>query len=507
MDKPIQTVVILGGGSAGFLSALALKIKMPQLSVTVVHASEIPIIGVGEATTAWMPWFLHEYLGLDRQEFYDKALPVWKLGIRFIWGSGDRPYFNYPFDAALTVKAGTLPKNTGYYCLHSTQKSTLYSHLMNRGKSPCFKTASQELYIDEKFGYHIENSTFVSYLSEQAKKVGIEVLNKTFLNAQRSESGSIESLQFTDSSILAGDLFIDCSGFRSSLLGHTLGEPFSSFANSLFCDSAVTGTWLREDIIQPFTTAETMENGWCWRIDLRDRVNRGYVYASAFTSDEAAAAELKAKNPQLELDGKLIRFKSGRYRRTWVKNVVALGNASGFVEPLESTGLHMICETAKMLCDVLLDSNQSPSESLIDIANQSLGRKWDDIRNFLAIHFKYNQRIPSKFWQHCWNETELGSAQALIDFFKDNGPSALAQSFLPAESVFGLNGYFNLLIDQGINPRILPVIPDEEQQVWQHMLRQLEAVSQNALTLQDAFQSVQNRQGKWLVPQLMSGVR
>ncbi|WP_404790465.1 tryptophan 7-halogenase [Altericista sp. CCNU0014] len=507
MGAPIQTVVILGGGSAGFLCALALKTKIPQLSVTVVRAPEIPIVGVGEATTAWMPWFLHEYLGLDRQEFYDKAQPVWKLGIRFIWGPDNRPYFNYPFDAALTAKAGALSKNTGYYCLHSTQGSSLYSHLMARGKSPCFRTASQELYIDEKFGYHIENSTFVAYLTCQAAKVGVRVLNKTFVEAKRKESGAIESLYFKDGTTLPGDLFVDCSGFRSVLLGGTLRESFTSFANSLFCDSAVTGTWMREDSIQPFTTAETMESGWCWRIDLTDRVNRGYVYASAFASDEAAAAELKHKNPQLELDGKLIRFKSGRYGRSWVQNVVAVGNASGFVEPLESTGLHMICETAKMVCDVLLDSDRNPSESLVGTVNRSLGKKWDDIRNFLAIHFRLNRRVSSEFWKHCWNDVELDSARELIDFFQDNGPSLLAQSLLPSESVFGLNGYFNLLIDQGIKPRVLPFISAEERQVWQHMLQQLETVSHNALTVKDAFLLIQNRQGKWLVPQLTSGVR
>ncbi|WP_427159569.1 tryptophan halogenase family protein [Aliinostoc sp. HNIBRCY26] len=498
MEKIIHNVVIFGGGSAGFLSALALKVKMPFLNVVVVHSTTIPIIGVGEATTAWIPWFLHQYLGFNREQFYEETQPVWKLGIKFIWGDPSQSHFNYPFVTHLADKLAVLQKSTAYYCLDSTTDSSIYSLLMEQYKSPCFRRKDGEFVIDERFGYHIENSSFVAYLEKRALELGIQIIDQPVVDITVAENGDIHQLRLQNGKSVTGDLFIDCSGFRSTLLGEILQEPFCSFATSLFCDSAVTGTWMRDDPIYPFTTAETMQAGWCWQIDLQDRVNRGYVYSSAFISDDAALQEMKQKNPLMSDDVSQIRFKSGRHQRFWVKNVVAVGNASGFVEPLESTGLHMIGETIKCVCDVLIDSDQRPTPALINLANRAIAQKWDDIRDFLSIHFKFNHYVESEFWQHCQQYTDIGEAAAIVDFFQNNGPSPIGQILLRPNSVFGYNGYLNLLMGQRVVTKYQNKHDTLDLDYWRQVKNYFIKNCDNALSIHEAIQVVKERKCQWL---------
>ncbi|MEH2108961.1 tryptophan 7-halogenase [Nostoc sp.] len=498
MEKTIHNVVVFGGGSAGFLSALALKVKMPALNVVVVHSTTIPIIGVGEATTAWIPWFLHKYLELNREQFYEETQPIWKLGIKFIWGDSSQSHFNYPFVTHLADKLSVLSKSTAYYCLDSTTESSLYSLLMEQYKSPCFRRENGDFVVDERFGYHIENVSFVSYLERRATEIGIKIIDKPVVNIEVAENGYIRQLKFDDGTMQAGDLFVDCSGFRSALLGEILQEPFCSFASSLFCDSAVTGTWMRDDAINPFTTAQTMQSGWCWQIDLPDKVNRGYVYSSAFINDDDALQEMKRHNPLMSDEHSLIRFKSGRHQRFWVNNVVAVGNASGFVEPLESTGLHMIGETIKCVCDVLIDSDQQPTPALINLANRAIAQKWDDIRDFLSIHFKFNHRIESEFWQHCWHQTDIGDAEAIVDFFQHNGPSSLGQILLRPNSVFGYNGYLNLLMGQRVATKYQSHNDTLDLDRWRQIQNYFTKQCTNALSIHEAIQVVKERKCQWL---------
>ncbi|MEH1793164.1 tryptophan halogenase family protein [Nostoc sp.] len=498
MEKTIHNVVVLGGGSAGFLSALALKVKMPWLNVVVVHSTNIPVIGVGEATTAWIPWFLHKYLELNREQFYEETQPIWKLGIKFIWGDSTQSHFNYPFVTHLADKLSVLSKSTAYYCLDSTTESSIYSLLMEQNKSPCFQRENGDFVVDERFGYHIENTSFVAYLERRAAELDIKIIDKAVVNIEVTENGYIRQLKFTDETTLAGDLFVDCSGFRSTLLGETLQEPFCSFSSSLFCDSAVTGRWMRDDAIQPFTTAQTMQSGWCWQIDLQDKVNRGYVYSSAFISDDDALQEMKRQNPLMGDEHNLIRFKSGRHQRFWVKNVVAVGNASGFVEPLESTGLHMIGETIKCVCDVLIDADQQPTPGLINLANRAIAQKWDDIRDFLSIHFKFNRRVESEFWRHCWHETDIGDAETVVDFFQNNGPSPIGQILLRKNGVFGYNGYLNLLMGQQVPTKYQSDNDTLDLDNWRQVKNHFIKNCANALPIQEAIQVVKERKCQWL---------
>ena len=254
--------------------------------------------------------------------------------------------------------------------------------------------------------------------------------------------------------LLSADLYVDCSGFRSLLLGKTLKEPFTPFASTLFCDRAVVGSWMRGDeVIKPYTTAETMSAGWCWRIEHPDCINRGYVYSSSFIDDERAESELHGQRTPKLLDTRLVRFLlRPEFERAWVKNVVAIGNAAGFVEPLESTGLAVICDSARILAGCLYECDRAPRPSYVNHYNQGIfSQGWDATRDFLGIHYKFNTRYATPFWQAARADTVLGPVQELIEFYQENGPTAIFRhNLLSPNSIFGMEGYLALLIGQKV---------------------------------------------------------
>lgn len=418
----INRVIILGGGSAGYLAALALKGKMSDLSVTVIRSKEIGVIGVGEGSTAALPDFLHQYLRMDPQKFFAVTRPTFKMGLRFIWGR--RPYFNYSFTNQFDENVSGLPKSAAFYCWNDMDYGDPGSAMMSldrvfpRGQNgdPVFHNA---------FGYHIENVKFVRFLEEYAAGLGVVTLDDTMAEVQQDESG-IRALLLKSGRRETADLFVDASGFISLLLGKARAEPYISYGKSLYCDRAVVGSWNRsgpeDEVIKPYTTCETMDAGWCWQIDHEDHVNRGYVYSSPFLSDAAAEAELRRKNPKIG-PTHIVRFVSGRYRNLWVKNVVAIGNAGGFVEPLEATGLAAIVLQSRYLAETLLDGDRVVTPSSRNYYNRILTRNWDGIRDFLSIHYRFNTRLDTPFWQHCRAECDVAGAAEFMEVYREHGPS------------------------------------------------------------------------------------
>ena len=222
---------------------------------------------------------------------------------------------------------------------------------------------------------------------------------------------------------VAADLYVDCSGFASALLAKTLGEPFVSYKSSLFCDRAVVGGWERADEpIKPYTTCETMNAGWCWQIEHEMRINRGYVYGSDFISDTDAEAEFRAANPRIA-STRIVKFVSGRYQRCWVKNVVAIGNSSGFVEPLEATALGVIGVYSSLLADMLVNCDREIRPCQVAHFNRYHARYWDGIRDFLAVHYRFNDRLRTPFWEHCLRHTELAGARRSSSISRRTAPA------------------------------------------------------------------------------------
>ncbi|MFP6613560.1 MAG: tryptophan halogenase family protein [Pirellulales bacterium] len=462
----VQRVVILGGGSAGFLAALTFRLQLPQLHVHVVHSPDIPVIGVGESTTRAVPIFLHDMLGLDRAEFFREVQPSWKLGLRLEWGDPAQTHFNYPFDYCIGEKVKGLEKLAAFYCLDDMTDFSLFGALMDHGRSPCIIQNGQ-IKADNRTAYHIKNESFIDYLRLKSKQQGAELIEGSVVDVDRDESGDVTALKLSDGRVVEGDLFIDCSGFRSVLLDKTMGERYVNYGDTLFCDRAVIGSWVRDDEILPFTTAETMNHGWCWRIEFRDVVTRGYVYSSKFCSDDEAMREMKEKNPALGDDLSVIKFRCGRYENFWVNNVAAVGNASGFVEPLEATALHLIIEQIRFVVQSLCDSDCRVAPAMREVENERFRRIWDDTRDFLAVHYRFNRMLDTPFWQHCREHTDLGGAQRLVDYYRDAGPSGLNNIVMEPRSIFGYVGYITMLVGQRVATNVRRQLTDRERKAWE----------------------------------------
>jgi len=462
---PIQTVLVLGAGSAGLMAAVTLKRKLPQLDVRVVRSPDIGVIGVGEGTTLAFPRHFFEYLKLEQHGFYEQAEPTWKLGIRFLWGP--RREFYYTFAYEFEKRFPELSRNNGFYFTDACLWAGLVSAFMAHDKAFPRRTDGTPQFHNNH-AYHIENKKLVGWLENVGRANGVQVLDATI--TPEPGAHGIAALITETGERLSADLFIDASGFRSELLGRALGEPLLSYTDALFCDRAVIGGWPRTDEpIKPYTVAETMDAGWCWQIEHEHFINRGYVYASNFISDDAASEEFLRKNPKVATELRLVKFRSGRYARNWIGNVVGIGNAVGFVEPLEATALQVICVEINTLADALIDSLCAPTPTLVELYNRYNSQAWDDIRDFLAIHYKFNTRLDTPFWRACRNDTKLHGAQFLVDFYRENGPSVVASAQLlhPSNS-FGMDGYLALLIGQNV-PHAKPYTPSgKEKEIWRN---------------------------------------
>jgi tryptophan halogenase len=493
MSHPIRTIVVLGGGSAGLMSALALKTQLPALDVSIIRSKEIGIIGVGEGSTVSLTKFIHQYIAVDNADFYRTARPTWKLGLKFIWGP--RPYFHYTFGPGLETRFEDIPKATGFYCADSIEYTDLISAMMTHDR--VFEPSPTGLKFHDAVAYHIENHNYVEYLERLAQQRGIRILDDTVREVRQDDTG-VKALVLASGSTASADLFVDCSGYGSLLLGKTLGEPYISYKSSLFCDRAVVGGWARTDEpIHPYTTCETMDSGWAWEIELETRVNRGYVYSSAFISDTDAEAEFRRKNPKVG-PTRVVKFIAGRYERNWVKNVVAIGNAAGFVEPLEATALSVIGMQAATLADTIKENDLAPSSWDVRLYNDHHARTWDAIRDFIAVHYRFNRRLDTPFWRECREKTDLAGARDLVDFYRENGPTPVwMNSLVDAYDQFKLAGYWTMLVGMAVpyrtnyvpDPRHVELLNNKRAYFRERALR--------ALTVRQALDLVHSPNWRW----------
>jgi tryptophan halogenase len=475
----VQRILVVGGGSAGFLVAISLKVKLPDLQVSVVRSKDLGVIGVGEATTFAFPNYLHGRLRIDPGEFHRNAQPTWKLGIRF-----------------LNWRPQNLSKPNGYYCYEDFEYADVFPALMSHDKA-FLRNQHGGPHIGTDVAYHIENKTFVAYLETYAERLGIAIHDDLVLEVKQDEAG-VTGLVLKSGGTETADLYIDCSGFASLLLSRTLQEPFQSFKASLFCDRAVWGGWERTDEpIRPYTTAEAMNAGWCWRIDHEFVINRGYVFSSAFLSDDEAEREFRGKNPKVQTT-RPVKFASGRYERAWVKNVVGIGNAAGFVEPLESTSLGVICDQSDSLVNSLIECDRQPTSTIIRQYNKRFALKWDNIRDFLAVHYKYNTGLDTPFWQECRDKCDIAGAAEVVEYYRENGPGTYHHhTLLNRLSQFGLEGYWSLLIGQKVPFNSAYVPSSQERQIWQQIQEAFKNKALAGIGVKEALTLVRSPDFNW----------
>jgi tryptophan halogenase len=495
-EKFRKSIVVVGGGSAGFLAAITLKARMPVLDVTVVHSSDIPIIGVGEGTTLTMPLFLHGYLGIDPGRFHREVRPTYKLGIRFLWGPRDK--FFYTFSAQLDKFLPGMAYPNGYFAYKDFEYADLAGALAAHGKGFLTQPESGGPVVNTDLAYHLENVPFVEFLQKYAEEIGVNIVDDRIVEVEQNEKG-VSGLTLESGNRQEGDLYIDCSGFASVLLGGAFEEPMESFSSSLFCNKAVIGGWERgeNEPLLPYTTAETMDSGWAWQIEHDDFINRGYVYSDDFLSDNDAEEEFRKKNPNIK-DTRVIAFASGARKKTWIKNVVALGNSAGFVEPLEATSLAVICEQAAKLIHCLADSHLEIDSLSRDYFNRYSNKMWQDIRRFLALHYKYNTRLKTKFWEACQNDTDLSGAEEIIEYYKNCGPSLLwARDAMGQNDPFTWEGYLVMMVGQKVPFQREYSFSHKEKSAWHDYQKQLKMKAKEAITMRKGLDMIRSPNWGW----------
>jgi len=477
-----RTVGIVGGGTAGYLTALALRRHRPELEVTLIESSAIPVIGVGEATTPEIVRMLHSavFLGKDIHDFHMRVRPTWKLGIKFEFGTQD--YFTFPFQRGRILESHL-------YDGHM-QNQSLGAMLMAADKSPVIRDERGRVtnldYL-VRGAYHLENRRFVRYLGEEARKDGVKHIDAKIAEVRRSADGeNVTELVTDDGRRLAFDMYIDCSGFRSLLLEGALQSPYYDWSSTLFTDRAVAAPVPHDGTVKPYTLAETMDAGWCWNIPFEDEDHRGYVFSSRFMSADQAEAEMRAKNPAMG-EAALIRFRSGRHEHFWKGNTLAIGNAYGFVEPLESTAIHMMVLTLELLTTHFPISRHDTA--IRDTLNRKIGRRWDALRWFLGIHYRFNGRLDTPFWRAARADCDVSGAEEAIALYRERAPLSYRASqfytLFAAEFFSDDHSFDTLLMGLGVKARYLEPVVDPE--TWKRRRASLLRTASAALPQAEAL--------------------
>lgn len=426
MSKPFE-VVIVGGGTAGWMTAAALSDFAEQRTckVTLIESEEIGSVGVGEATLPQMKEF-NDYVGLNEIDMMQYTNATFKLGIEFVnWGKIGSRYI-HPFGRFGEKIAGIDFHQLWVHLRHLPEVESIerYSYAIQACYNNKFDfPATDKKHINSTYAYayHFDASRYAMYLRQFAEKKNVNRIEGKLTSITNSpDTGAIAGLLLESGQVVQGDFFIDCSGFRSLLLGKNLEAEFEDWSKWLVCDRAVALPSSRLDDMPPYTRSTAQAAGWQWRIPLQHRTGNGYVYSSAHISDQAAAdALMTAISGECLAEPRFLKFKAGRYKASWKKNCVAIGLASGFLEPLESTSIYLIqvaifnllkCFPGKLI-----------NQSLIDEYNRLTDMEYERIRDFLILHYRLNERDDSDLWRYCREMQIPDSLKEKMEVFRTRG--------------------------------------------------------------------------------------
>ncbi|KQT32715.1 tryptophan halogenase [Sphingomonas sp. Leaf412] len=406
-DRRIRSIAIVGGGSAGWMAAatLARLLGPGYATITLVESEEIGTVGVGEATIPQMRTF-NRMLGIDEDEFVRETKGSFKLGIQFVdWGRLGHTYFHpfggYGVDMAgvsfhayfLRLRAlGEAPSIDAYSLQAMASRGDRFMRSIDAGNSPL---------SDIAYAYHFDAGLYARYLRRYAEARGVVRREGRIVSVERDgESGNVAGVTLAEGGRVEADLFVDCSGFRALLIGEAMGNDFVDWGHWLPCDRAVAVPCAGRAEMTPYTRSTARTAGWQWRIPLQHRTGNGHVYASAYLSDDEAAATLLANlDGDALADPRLIRFRTGHRAKFWDGNVVALGLAAGFMEPLESTSLWLVQSGLARLLAMFPDRDFDAATTAR--YNRILTTEFEEIRDFLILHYHATQRRDTPFWRYC----------------------------------------------------------------------------------------------------------
>jgi len=428
--RAANAFVIVGGGTAGWMAAaclgrLLLKPHLHSKSVTLIESGDVGTVGVGEATVPSIQDMIR-FLNIDEADFLRETDATYKLAIRFRdWSAQGSDYW-HPF-GELGPTVENLPlfqhwlreRMTGGEpgALSSLSIASQMAE-MNRFTKPIGDPNSP--LSATNYAYHFDAGKVAEYLSGFAEHNGVKRIEGHIVDVRRDGDGAIESLTLKDGRTVHGDFFIDCSGFSALLVEKALGSPFEDWSHWLPCDRAVAMPSATEQAVLPYTVAQARDAGWTWRIPLQSRIGNGYVWSSRFCDEETATKTLLAAVSTAPLaEPRHLRFRAGRRREPWFRNCLSLGLASGFLEPLESTSIHLIFANLFRFFDHF--PHDSESEPLRQAYNARCTREIEEIRDFIILHYCTSQRRDTDFWRYVTGMSLPDSLSAKIEAFKSQG--------------------------------------------------------------------------------------
>ena len=466
----MKNIVILGGGTAGWMTANLLQKKWRHhgIQISVVESPDIGIIGVGEGSTPLLKEFF-DSLEISESEWMPRCNATYKNGISFNdWSTvpGYESYF-HPFPCSLDFATfGLLYKYTelrrkGVDVLAHPNRFSLMAGLTERKLAPL---PAENFPFHFQYGYHFDSVLIGKFLREKAKEVGVSHIEATVEKVEQESDGSIKSLLLNTGQILSGDFFVDCSGFASILLQRTLKVPFLSFAENLFNDSAVAIPTDIETEVPAETLSTALSNGWAWKIPLTNRFGNGYVFSSKYCSPDEAETELRSHLNILESDveARHLKMKVGRVQETWAKNCVAVGLSQGFIEPLEATALQFVYSTIEQFSQALEEGNFS--EKNRDEFNEMMNANFEGVRDYIVLHYKTNSRSDSQYWiDNRENQKISNNLRAMIECWYAIEDTQAALTRLNIGNYYSQRSWTCLLAGVGVFPKQENLVsPDEE---------------------------------------------
>jgi tryptophan halogenase len=451
MNDTIRKVVVVGGGTAGWMSAALLKrVLGAQVDIELVESEDIGVIGVGEAT---IPPIQHvnSVLGLDEAEFLRETKATIKLAIRFEnWREQGDSYY-HTFGAAGRSQAFC---HFHHFWLRAEQagyKTDLWDYDLNYLCAEAGKFA--KLQVEDPvwelpYAYHFDSSLYGKYLRKYSEKLGVKRTEGLIEEVSlRGEDGHVESLVLRGGKVVSGDFFVDCSGGRGLLINQKLGTGFEDWSHWLPCNRAMAVPSNRFDETLPYTRSIAHSAGWQWRIPLQHRNGNGLVYSSSHYSDDEAA-DILLNNLDSEAIGepKIIPFKTGRTRKQWNRNVVAVGLSSGFLEPLESTSIYLIQSGIVRLLHLFPHAGVTPE--LVREYNRQSKEEYELIRDFIILHYHLNERTDSQFWRDVATMDIPERITQKIELFRTNG-----SLFKDNLDIFMEPSWLQVMLGQGVVPQ------------------------------------------------------
>ncbi len=467
-DQPVTKVTIVGGGTAGWMTAAVLSRWLSKVEIRLVESDEIGIIGVGEATIP----HIRNYLALaeiDPLKMIATAQATFKLGIQFVdWGAPGETYVHgfgkigrdmlwlHPHQLWLAARERA-PGSIGPFDQYSLNCA---ASVKNRFAFPDTRNRNSPL-ADLDYAYHFDASLLARFLRTESEARGVQRIEGRIVEViQHPESGFVERLVLNDGREVDGELFVDCSGMRALLIGGALGNGYEDWNRWLLCDRAQAVPCAGVDPVTPYTRSTARKAGWQWRIPLQHRIGNGYVYSSSLLSDEEAAETLLANlDGEAMADPRPVRFAPGRRLKAWDKNVIALGMSSGFLEPLESTSIHLIQTGIHRLLAMFPAVGFDQAD--IDEYNRQSRFEYEDVRDFIIAHYKVTRRTGDPFWDHVREMDVPESLAERLELFRSSGRFFKRG----AQELFAEESWVQILIGQGLEMTPDPVtrfVADEE---------------------------------------------